>query len=56
MIMANRYFDNLIVAPVSVPQADIDFLKSKGINRSNFMRQAIAAFRENKFDYDYNKK
>ena len=32
-----------------------NFLKENGINRSEFMRQAVQAYKEGKFSYDKSK-
>jgi len=41
--------------PISmqIPIEDIKYLKSVGINRSEFMRQSIQAHRDKKFKYNY---
>ena len=41
---------------INIHDEDIEYLDSRGINRSGFMRQAITAHKEQKFEYDYIKK
>ena len=40
---------------LSVDHEDYMFLKLNGINRSEFMRQALTAYKEGKFVYDMSK-
>ena len=41
---------------INIHDEDIEYLDSRGINRSGFMRQAITAHKEQRFEYDYIKK
>lgn len=43
---------NKITKTISYNVDDFDFLKMKGINRSEFMRQAITAYKNNLWNYD----
>ncbi len=38
---------------LNVKLDDISYLKGKGISRSKFLRQAVEALKQKKFDYDY---
>ena len=40
---------------LSIDESDYVFLKKNGINRSEFLRQAIKAFKEGKFLYNKEK-
>lgn len=53
--MANKKYENPTSRLVYASKDDFDFLKNKGIGVSNFFRQAVKAFKENKWKYDYMK-
>jgi len=36
---------------INAPKADYVYLENKGINRSKFFRQAVAALKSGKFEY-----
>lgn len=37
---------------ITIEKEDLSYLKKRGISRSGFIRQAIKAHKEKKFDYD----
>ena len=41
---------------VMIYKDELEYLKSKGINRSAFVRQAITALKYNKWQYNFLKK
>ena len=44
---------NMAIITLNMEQENIDFLKSKGINRSELLRQTIAAIKTGDFEYRY---
>ena len=40
------------ITSVNLREEDIDYLKSKEIERSSFLRQAIQAYKDGKFEFN----
>jgi post-segregation antitoxin (ccd killing protein) len=48
-----KAYNNLVARIVYIEKDDIDFIKSKGVNTSKLVRQAINDYKEGNFIYKY---
>jgi len=51
--MALAIESKLKMVAITMEKDQVRYLKKKGINRSKFVRQAVEAHKEGKFDYQF---